>query len=84
MRASQGETLSSEDRAFYEAGLCHLHRDEIIHTDTSELESLAQKIAVAVRKNADLDGQRQVLEKRVAQLQARRSDRHAESAVRNE
>lgn len=84
LRVSNGETLEPEDQALYEAGLCHLHRDESIQADPAKLADLEQKIAAAERKNSELDQQRQALEIRVAQLQARRSVRQADSAGRIE
>lgn len=84
LRASKGEPLTAEDRALYESGLCHLHRDETLQYESGALENLYRQIATAERKNADLDLQRDALEKRLAQLLGGRKDRQAETAVRSE
>jgi len=82
LRASKGEVLEAEEQAFYEAGLCHLHRDETIRAPAA-LTDLEEKIAAAELKNVRLEQQRELLERRLNQLQSRSTGQPFDSSVRN-
>ena len=64
LRAVSGETLSEEERAFYETRLAQLHQEEVLHEDVEALRAVREEIQ-------RLDSERLQLQARRVELQAK-------------
>jgi hypothetical protein len=74
-RAANGEPLTAEERAVYEAGLKQLHEDELSVVDLTEIRQLRKMIADLEASNARLRAECAALEARVAAAEASLSER---------
>jgi hypothetical protein len=79
IRSAKGESLTPEELAFYDAGLCQLHREERLQASPAKLDELDEKISRIERENAELASKRLALETQLRRLQARKSSPRATS-----
>ena len=75
LRAARGERLTSEERAFYEAGLSQRHQDEILNDNVILLRQARARIAEMEAEQEQLQARHDELEAEIATLEGSLSGR---------
>ncbi|MDP6505759.1 MAG: hypothetical protein QF886_19210 [Planctomycetota bacterium] len=70
LRVARGESLSSEEREMYEAGLEELEQEETLKADFSELKEARAKVAQLKAEQTDLQARREQLDAEIEALEA--------------
>jgi hypothetical protein len=68
LRAARGDRLSPEERAQYEAGLKHLHAQEVLGGDLAELRRARAAVARLEAESAALRARRDALDAEIEGL----------------
>ncbi len=70
LRASRGENLAEEERAFYEAELRKLQKEEIMSSDSKALREAQRKAASLTAEHDQMQARRDKLETEIRALEA--------------
>jgi hypothetical protein len=69
-RAAKGESLTLEERAFYEMWLKRLHEEEKIDSNLEEARAIRESIETLATERKQLEERRRQLQERAALLEA--------------
>jgi hypothetical protein len=70
IRAAKGESLTSDERAFYEMWLKRLHEEEKLDTNLDEARAIRESIKALETERSQLEERRRKLQERAALLEA--------------